>query len=53
MLQRYDDAIAARDTGPAEGIDHDLVARVDEVLGDAVKDDPTLTVSPHRLRDFA
>lgn len=34
-------------------LEDDLVARVDEVLGDAVKDDPTLTVSPHRLRDFA
>jgi SNF2 family DNA or RNA helicase len=28
MVRRYRDAIAARDSGPAEGIDHDLVRRV-------------------------
>ncbi|GAA4901833.1 SNF2 family DNA or RNA helicase [Actinomycetospora succinea] len=28
MVSRYTDALAARDAGPVEGIDHDLVARV-------------------------
>ena len=33
-------------------LEDDLVARIDEVLGDAVKADPHLTVSPHRIADF-
>ncbi|MFC5138360.1 DEAD/DEAH box helicase [Actinomycetospora rhizophila] len=28
MVRRYSDALAARDSGPVDGIDHDLVARV-------------------------
>lgn len=33
-------------------LDEDLLARVDEVLGDSVKRDPSLTRSPQRIAEF-